>query len=184
MSHVHLEGPVLADSTCTADVPAAASDIDVSEWLFTLRDDEYRACSAVHLAAGSSRTPDGRRMSINVERPGGTLLVQHYVEDASSRDRCRVVSLSDALTPMGPSTYGVAWTVRVEPAAGGGSTFFNQVRVVATKDFLALLAKNGVPLEAAAANAQQVVDAHNAEETPLFAANLAAKARTGAWRGG
>jgi hypothetical protein len=37
-------------------------------------------------------------MSINIERVG-RLIVQHYVEDLSGRNPCRLVSVSDAFGP-------------------------------------------------------------------------------------
>lgn len=174
--------PLFAESSCRARVAAALEEIDLTRWLFGLRDDEYRACSKAHIAAGASKTPDGRRLSINVENPGGTLLVQHYVEDLVTRARCRVVSDSDAFTPLGRSKYGVVWEVSVVAESPTACTFTNQVRVYATPHLLGLLRSHAVPLEQAAAAAQRIVEEHNAEETPLFAGNIEAKALAGLWR--
>ena len=57
-----------------------------------------RSCANDHIAGATTVTPEGKRMSINVER-ARDLLIQHYVEDVSERDACRLVSQSD---PIGP----------------------------------------------------------------------------------
>lgn len=176
-----MSAPLLADSVWTATIEAPAAAIDLTDWLFTLRDDEYRRCSRAHIAGGTSQTPDGRRMSINVEKPGDTLLVQHYVEDLTERSRCRVVSDTDGFTPMGPTRYRVVWEVSVVATGPSACLFSNHVLVYATEGLVALLAENNVPLEIAAAAAQRTVEEHNAEETPLFAKNIEAKAREGVW---
>ncbi|WP_164485690.1 hypothetical protein [Pseudomonas chlororaphis] len=84
---VIMRSRVLANSTCSCAIQAPIERINLSEWLFTLSDEEYQACSAAHIAAGASRLPDGRRVSINVEKPGDTLMVQHYVEDIQRKAR-------------------------------------------------------------------------------------------------
>jgi hypothetical protein len=43
-----------------------------------------------HIAAAASMTPEGKRMSLNVEHVGN-LMVQHYVEEISERSHCRLV---------------------------------------------------------------------------------------------
>jgi hypothetical protein len=62
--------------------------VNISEWLFTLSDKEYQQCSVSHIACGSSRAADGRRMSL-IEEIGGSLTVQHYVEDIAEKQHCR-----------------------------------------------------------------------------------------------
>ena len=89
---------VIAKSTAEATIAAPVESIDLADWVFTLTDAEYQACSVNHIACAATTTPDGRRMSINVERVGN-LMVQHYVDDAASRDHCRLVSLSDSIGP-------------------------------------------------------------------------------------
>ena len=42
-------------------------------------DGEYQWCSPAHCASAATIAPDGRRMSINVEIVGSTMMVQHYV---------------------------------------------------------------------------------------------------------
>jgi hypothetical protein len=72
------------------------------------------ACSPAHCAAGVTTAPDGWRMSINVEVSGGSLAVQHYVEEIGEPDHLRLVSISDLFTPTGRTTVGVTWDLSVK----------------------------------------------------------------------
>jgi len=77
---------LLAESTSKFHVDAPTADIDVTDWLFNIDDLEYINCtphSKAHLAAGFTHSPDGKRMSINVEDIGGALIVEHYHEAIS-----------------------------------------------------------------------------------------------------
>ena len=69
---------VIAKSVAEATIHAPAAAIDLAAWVFTLTDSEYQACSKNHIAAAETLTPEGKRMSINVERVGN-LMLQHYV---------------------------------------------------------------------------------------------------------
>ena len=89
---------VIAKSTAEATIHAPLASIDLTEWVFTLTDSEYQACSKNHIAAAVTLTPERRRMSINVENVGN-LMVHHYVEDVTERSRSRLVSLSDSIGP-------------------------------------------------------------------------------------
>jgi len=91
---------LLAESTSKFYVDAPTEDIDVTDWLFNIDDLEYINCtphSKAHLAAGFTHSPDGKRMSINVEDIGGALIVQHYHEAICEKLHCRIVSTSDLL---------------------------------------------------------------------------------------
>lgn len=172
---------LIASSTRRSVVQAPLAQIDLSDWLFTLSDQDYRACSVAHIAAGATRLPDGRRVSINVEQPGDTLMVQHYVEETAARDLCRVVSRTDAFTPLGRTLWQVTWQVSLRGLGANAAEFTNHFEVEATGDFLALLESHGLALGQVAPAAQQKADEHNAEETPLFAADIGRKARQGRW---
>ena len=174
---------ILADVRMVVAIAAPLEDIDLTEWLFTLRDDEYRACSRAHIASGVSKTPEGKRMSINVEMPGQNLIVQHYVEDVVQRDHCLVRSISDTLAPSGKwSKLDVLWEVTAE-RNGNETKFTNHVRVGATEDYLRFLREAGVTdLGPVKEQTTKVIDAHNREETPLFAKNIETKALARVWR--
>ena len=76
----------IVDSSFTAIVNAPLEKIDIPAWCFNLPDREYHACSPAHVAAGFTTAPDGKRMSINVEIIGGSLIVEHYVETLAQKD--------------------------------------------------------------------------------------------------
>jgi hypothetical protein len=155
-------------------IPLELERVNLTEWLFTLSDADYRRCSTQHFAAGTSRSDDGRRMSINIERIGETLLFEHYVEDISEAHHCRVVSVSDFLNDrLGQATINVTWELLAEPAEHAGVTFTNRVLAHTTDALEELLGVAGVRVEMVRDSMQQNAAAHNAEETPLFARNIA-----------
>ena len=59
---------VIARSVADATIQAPFASVDLSEWVFTLTVSEYQACSKNHIAAATTLTAEGKRMSINVER--------------------------------------------------------------------------------------------------------------------
>jgi len=146
-------------SVAEAVIHAPLSAIDLTEWVFTLTDSEYQACSKDHIAGAISVTPDGKRMSINVERVGN-LLIEHYIEDVAERAVCRLVSLSDSIGPdiNARVKIVVIWTLKVEARETRGVSFAQASEL-----------------------AQRALSAHNAEETPLFAADIGRKARAARW---
>lgn len=178
-------GRTLALSTVTHLVEAPIEAVDLAEWLLNLSDAEYQRCSPAHLAAGDSVSPDGRRMKLNVETVGDALLVQHYVAEVLQRHHCRLRSLSDLITPAGRTTVEVLWELRVERCDAFSCDLVNHVHGIATDALLHALAEQGVPLEAARAQQQAALDAHNAVEVPEFAASVErrAKARMSATAG-
>jgi hypothetical protein len=173
---------VIAKAVADATIHAPVGSIDLAEWVFTLTDSEYQACSQNHLAAAATRTPEGKRMSINVERVG-KLMVQHHVEDLAERSACRVVSHSDSIGPdiASRATVIVIWAFTVDAIDSGTTKFINIVEVRAAPGYLEELDKRGVPFEIASEAAQRALTAHNAEETPLFAKDIESKALARRW---
>ena len=76
----------IVDWSFTATINAPIEKIDIPAWCFDLTEREYQDCSPAHVSTGSTTAPDGRRMSINVEIIGGSLMVQHYVETLGRKD--------------------------------------------------------------------------------------------------
>ena len=74
----------LVDSSFSAIINAPIEKINIPEWAFNLPEKEYQDCSPAHISAAKTIGPDGRRMSINVEVIGGSLMVQHYQEEVST----------------------------------------------------------------------------------------------------
>jgi hypothetical protein len=173
---------VIAQSVAEATIHAPVASIDRTEWVFTLTDSKYQACSQNHIAAAATRTPEGKRMSINVERVGN-LMVQHYVEDLAEPNRCRLVSLSDSIGPDISDRVAVVvvWAFTVDAIDSGTTKFTNSVEVRSAPGYVETLERRGVPFAIASAAAQQAVSAHNAEETPLFARDIESKALAKRW---
>ena len=163
---------ILTESSATAIIHAPLSAVDIPTWLFTLPDAEYQRCSPAHIAAASSTTDDGRRMSLNVETVGGIMYVQHYVESIGEKAHCRVLSTSDTQLPSGWTTTNVLWELSVKEIDAESCELTNHVIVRSTPDFLRALGKSGIPLEGVKqASAIALLD-HNLGETPLFAKSI------------
>lgn len=173
------EPRVLAQSTAKFHINAPTADIDVTDWLFNVDDLEYINCtprSKAHLAAGLTHSPDGKRMSINVEVVGGALIVEHYNEDISEKLRCRVQSVSDLVFGQEYTTGHVIWELIAEPGKGDHHEFINNVWVHTTEKLEAYMQSHRILYEDIRHNFQAAVEAHNAEETPFFAAAIERKA--------
>jgi len=166
------QATTLVDSSVSIVISAPVEKIDLPDWCYGLPDDEYQACSPAHCAAGATTTPDGRRMSINVEIIGGSTLVQHYVEEIGERDHLRLVSHSDVFTPTGRTKLDVIWDLTVERIDDDRCRFTNTVHSSAPPEMLEFLGKQGIPLEIFRAARKTVSEAHNRQETPEFAKSL------------
>ena len=173
---------ILADSVAEAIINAPIEKINLSEWLFTLKDHEYQECSPGHIAGGTSFFKDGKLMSINVEKIADNLLVQHYVEDISTKDHCRVNSNSDSFSPLGQTKLGVTWELHVEKLSDTSCKLFNRVIVLLTDEFSLLLQRaNIIDLTPVKTRMKENAGAHNKEETPFFAKDIERKAVKGIW---
>lgn len=173
---------VLADTTATHPVNEPVESIDLAAWLFSLSDKAYQACSPAHIAAGTSRSDDGKRMSINVERIAGNMLIQHYVEDIAEPHHVRVNSLSDLFTEGGATQLEITWELTVRPVDDATSEFSNRVIVRSTPAFLEMLKQAGISdISGVVAQFTAGADAHNREETPFFARDIGLKAQQQLW---
>jgi hypothetical protein len=167
---------LLVQSSCKSVIHSPLKNIDISEWLFSLGDAEYQQCSISHIACGSSRAADGKLMSLNVEEIGGSIVVEHYVEDILERQHCRVISTSDVFVQGSRTTVHVVWELSVTPLTDSSCEFLNLVTVHTTDDYEVFIAHSGITYEQAKAAMESAVGAHNAEETPLFAKSIERKA--------
>jgi hypothetical protein len=143
---------------------------------------EYQACSAAHIACGSSVAEDGKMLSINVEMVGDNLLIQHYHEDISEIDHCRVSSISDSISPLGRATMGITWELKVKKISDEVTEFSNHITVFLTEDLKVLFEKTGIT-DLGLVKPEMLKNAakHNYEETPLFAKDIEKKANEGTW---
>ena len=167
-----MTGNQIVDSSFTAIINAPIEKIDIPTWCFNLPELEYQGCSPAHIAAGFTTASDGKRMSINVETIGGSLMVQHYVETTALKNRLVLDSTSDVFTPNGRTTIHVTWDLSVKEIAPGKCEFTNRVQSYATDEFMAYIGKLGIPFDLFCAQRQPASIAHNKGETPLFAASI------------
>jgi hypothetical protein len=167
-----MEDNTLVKSSFSAIINAPIEKVDTPSWCFTLPESEYQSCSPAHCSTGATTTPDGRRMSINVEILGGSLMVQHYIEEIGQPDHLRLVSNSDVFTPTGRTKIGVIWDLSVKKIDDKTCEFTNMVHSSATPELLDFLGKQGIPWEVFQAARKPVSESHNRQETPLFAKSI------------
>jgi hypothetical protein len=170
-------GDTLVESSFSAVIDAPIEAIDIPGWCFSLPEDEYQWCSPAHYSAAVTTAPDGRRVSINVEVIGGTLMVQHYLEEVSEPAHLRLVSESDVFTPSGRTKLGVTWDLRVARVDSSSCEFTNTVRSTATPELIELLTTQGIPVDVFASARKPNSVAHNRQETPMFAKSIERHAR-------
>lgn len=170
---------LLSKSAYSHEVDIPFEAVDIADWLFNLPEAEYqRCCPPDHISAGATFTDDGRRMSINVEKIGTGLVVQHYVAEEATPSYCRMNSISDVFTPTGERTQvNVIWELTAEKIDGNRTRYTNSVTCHPTDAFMAFIEKHGQTFEQAAAARQAAGGDHNRRETPLFAESIARKAR-------
>ena len=166
----------LSLSTATATIHAPIERVDIADWVLHLPDAEYQRCSVSHIAAGSTTTDDGRPMSINVEKIGDAIVIQHYVAEVHEAHYCRMVSISDSISPAGATKVQVVWELSVKKIDDESCEYTNHIHGTATEQTLAFLKEHGLTLEAAAAARQKASHAHNLDETPKFAKSIEALA--------
>ena len=167
-----MEDNTLVESSVSATINAPIENVDIPAWCFTLAESEYQACSPAHYSAGTTTAPDGRRMSINVEVIGGSLIVQHYVEEIGRPDHLRLVSDSDVFTPTGRTKIAVIWDLQVKKIDDTTCEFTNTVTSSATPELLEFLGKQGIPFDVFRTARRPMSEAHNRQETPLFAKSI------------
>lgn len=167
-----MENNTLVESSFSAVIEAPIEKVDIPTWCFTLPEAEYQACSPAHCSAGATTAPDGRRMSINVEILGGSLMVQHYVEEIGQSDHLRLVSNSDVFTPTGRIKVGVIWDLSVRRIDDEKCEFTNTVRSTTTPELMEFLGQQGIPFDVFQHARRPISEAHNRQETPFFAKSI------------
>ncbi|SMG59510.1 hypothetical protein [Paraburkholderia susongensis] len=182
MSEAQKSDGLIATSVVEATIHAPIGRIDLTEWVFTLTDAEYQACSTAHIAGGSTLHVDGKRMSVNVEHVGN-LMIQHYVEDISERSHCRLVSVSDSIGPTidDRTKVIVIWEFIAEAVDAMTTKFMNRIELHVAPGYLDALKKRGITLEQARAFAGKAISLHNSEEAPLYGKDIERKAIAGRW---
>lgn len=162
----------LIDSSFSAIINAPIEKINIPEWAFNLPEKEYQDCSAAHITAAKTIGPDGRRMSINVEVIGGSLMVQHYQEEVSEPQHLVLTSFSDVFTPTGRVVIHIKWELSVKAISDTQCEFTNHIVSTATEDLVHSLERQGIPFDLFRSQRQPNSIYHNRTETPLFAASI------------
>lgn len=172
-SKVHDE-LVLSHAVVTAEVQAPFDLVDIEQWLKTLPTHEYQRCApGDHKAAGYTVDDDGTPMSINVEMIGTGLVVQQYRFEIAGPHYCKMVSLSDVLTPLGWTSTQVIWELQMERLEGDHCRYTNTVTSHPTDHFLDFIAEHGQTFAEAAAARQDASVRHCEIETPRYAQSIA-----------
>lgn len=173
MGDIILKDKELSNSAYGHIIHAPIEKVDIAAWLFNLPEAEYcRCCPPDHISCGTTSTDDGKKMSINVEMIGKTLMIQHYVADIATPSLCRMVSTSDAFTPNGRTRVQIIWTLSVKKIDDKSCQYTNSVVAHPTSEFMEFIAKHNMTFEEAAAARQHDGGDHNRRETPLFAQSI------------
>jgi putative intracellular protease/amidase len=166
----------LSLSTVTAIIRAPMEMVNIADWLLHLPDAEYQRCSEAHIAAGATTADDGQPMSINVETIGDALVVQHYVAEIHEPHLCRLVSISDSISPAGHTKLQVVWELSVKKIDEETCEYTNHVHSTAIDQTLEFLKSHNISFETAREARQRASHAHNQEETPKFAKSIERRA--------
>jgi putative intracellular protease/amidase len=150
--------------------------VNIADWLLHLPDAEYQRCSEAHIAAGATTADDGQPMSINVETIGDALVVQHYVAEIHEPHLCRLVSISDSISPAGHTKLQVVWELSVKKIDDQTCEYTNHIHSTAIDQTLEFLKSHNIPFETARDARQRASHAHNQEETPKFAKSIERRA--------
>jgi hypothetical protein len=82
------------------------------------------------------------------------------------------VSNSDVFTPAGRTKIDVVWDLSVKKIGYKTCEFTNMIHSSATPELLDFLGKQGIPWEGFQAARKPISEAHNRQETPLFAKSI------------
>jgi putative intracellular protease/amidase len=166
----------LSQSIVTATIQAPIEKVNIADWLLHLPDAEYQRCSTAHIAGGSSTSDNGRPMSINVETIGDAFVVQHYVAEIHEPHFCRMVSISDSVSPAGRTKLQVVWELTVKKIDEQSCEYTNHVHSTAIDQTLEFFKAHNISFETARDARQRASHVHNQEETPKFAKSIERKA--------
>jgi hypothetical protein len=168
---------ILSNSSYSHELDIAADKLNIPDWLFNLPMYEYqRCCPPDHISAGSTTTDDGRKMSINVEMIGESLMIQQYVGEITEANHCHMVSISDAFSRNGRTKVQIIWDLSVKPLGANRCEYTNSVIAHPTEEFMAFIKEHNIKFEDAAKGRQAAGGDHNRRETPLFAESIKRRA--------
>lgn len=161
-------------------VNAPIETINMGEWMFTLKSEEYAACAEGHQAAAQGQLVSGKRVSVNLETVADMFMIQHYVETVAERDH--VVGFSpNSIFFLNDTDYVISqitWDLRVTKLDDARCELIckvifeneNEAFVTQLNAVLKDVPPEDTPLQR-----------HIAEETPLFGKDIERKALAGVW---
>ncbi|MCU6793267.1 hypothetical protein OB236_14190 [Paenibacillus sp. WQ 127069] len=173
------EDLTLAKSSFSHIIDVPVEKVDIGQWIFSLSETEYqRCCPPDHIAVGTTKTEDGRPMSINVEKIGTSLSIQHYIGEVVEKHKCRMVSTTDIFISNEQRTQmKVIWELSVKPVNADQTEFTNSVVTHPSEHLLSIFENQGLTFEQASVSRQKISEDHNRREAPLFAESIARAAR-------
>jgi len=178
MSDIIRTDLILGQSTVSHVFTVPIEKVDIARWLFNLSEGEYQRCApSEHITTVSTTTDDGRRMLINVEIVDTYLLIQRFVGEITEKLHCKVVSLSDVVTPEGRSRVQAIWESNMKAVGDGHGEYTSTITAHPTQAFLDSMKGLGVTFEQVAQTIQTGLAGHHSRETPLFAESIARAAR-------
>jgi hypothetical protein len=173
MTDTILVDKVLSDVVCKHEINARLEQIDIATWLSTMNEDEFRRCCPPdHISCGRTSRDDGTKILLHIETIGHALMIQRYVMDVATPELCKMISLTDALTPNGLTRVGVVWTLSVKRIDDRRCEFSNSMVVHPTAEFMEFIAQHRIRFNDAVGARQHVEGEHNRRETPLMAASI------------
>ena len=98
--------------------------------------------------------------------------MEHYGEEIGEPDHLKLVFNSDVFTPTGRTKIGVIWDLSVKKIDDRTCEFTNMVHSSATPELVDFLGKQGILLEVFRIARKPISEAHNRQETPLFAKSI------------
>ncbi|SFH00351.1 hypothetical protein SAMN05660649_03490 [Desulfotomaculum arcticum] len=167
----------IAQGAQDAVINLPMESIDLATWFFTLKDEEYAACSSGHNGMVQGRLPNGNRVSVSVETIGGDFIVNNFIEDVSRRDYVRAVSFTVAWTGGEDEVYmaplKITWELKLT-SESAQSCMLTSSLTAETAD-MKLLSM----LQEPSPSSSDPLQEHFIAETPRFAADIERKARMG-----
>lgn len=167
----------IGQGTNNAVINVPLKSIDLAKWFFSLTDAEYRACSSGHNGMVQGRLPSGKRVAVSVETIGGNFIVNNFIEDLAQRDHVRTVSNSVMWIGGPDGTFSVlvkvTWELKIAAESAQSCRLTcNVTAETADMTFLSML-------QNLQSSDSDPTHEHFISETPLFAADIEKKARSG-----
>ena len=171
---------LVGTASAKAIINAPIELINIGEWMFTLKSEEYAACAEGHQGAAQGHLVSGKRFSVNLEIVADMFMIQHYIEKVAERDHVvgfspnSVFFLNDTDYVISQITWDLKVTklddARCELSCSVISESENEAFVTQLNAMLKDVPPEHTPLQQ-----------HIAEETPLFGKDIERKALAGVW---